>query len=230
MRGRILSSAIILSVARPAPALAQRHPHPDAPHAGAIEIVGAALWTGGYDAGSSPADLTRNPSTGTEPLQLFQTSSRVTGTPGGELRLGVYVSPVFSVEGGIAYRRPNLETKASGDFESAPDATLAVSVAEYLLDASAVYQVATIAGGRGGPFVSGGAGYLRQLYDGNLNVQTGPEFHGGGGLRYWFSDGHTRVGLRVEARASVRTNSIDPEQEKKRRVLPVVSGGVTIVF
>jgi hypothetical protein len=228
--GRILSSAIILCVALPTSALAQRRPHPDAPHAGAIEIEGAALWTGGYDAGSSPAELTRNPSTGTAPLQLFQTSSRVTATPGGEFRLGVYVTPIFSVEGGVAYRRPNLETKASGDVESAPDTTLAVSVAEYLVDASAVYQIATIAGGRGGPFVSGGAGYLRQLYDGNINVQTGPEVHAGGGLRYWLSEGRTRVGLRVEARASVRTNSIDPEQEKKRRVLPVVSAGVTVVF
>ena len=228
---RIVGTAIMISVALPVSAFAQRGFHPDAPHPGAVEIEAAALWIGGYSAGTSPANLTRNPSTGTEPLPLFQTSSRIASTPGGEVRVGVYLTPAFSIEGGVAYSRPNLETKASGDFESAPDATLTVSVAEYLIDASAVYQFATMARGRGGPFVSGGGGYLRQLYDGNINVQTGSEFHGGGGFRYWFSEGRTRVGLRVEGRASVRSNSIDPEpQQKKRRVLPTVSAGITFIF
>jgi len=231
VKSRILVSAIVMLLGLPASARAQRRVHPDAPHAGAVEVEAAALWTGGYDAGTSPANLTRNPSTGTAPLQLFQTSSRVSSTPGGEFRLGVYLTPTLSVEGGVAYSRPSLETKASGDFESAPDATLSVSVAEYLIDASAVYQFASIGRDRGGPFVSGGGGYLRQLYDGNVNLQTGSEFHGGGGLRYWLSEGRRRIGLRLEGRASVRTHSIDPEQQqKKRRVLPVFSAGVVFVF
>lgn len=226
----MLSSIVLISLALPASAFAQRRLHPDAPHPGAVEIAAAGLWTGGYSAGTSPADLTRNPSTGTEPLPLFQTSSRVTSAPGGEVTLGVYLTRTLSVEGGLGYRRPNLETKTSGDFEAAPDTTLAVSVAEYLIDASVVYQFATVARGSGGPFVSGGAGYLRELYDGNINVQTGSEFHGGAGLRYWFTEGRTRLGLRVEGRASVRTNSIDPEREKKRRVLPTFSAGIALVF
>jgi Outer membrane protein beta-barrel domain len=227
----LVFGAIAILLALPASAQTQRRFHPDAPHTGAVEVEAAALWTGGYDAGTSPANLTRNPSTGTAPLELFQTSSRLSSSPGGEVRLGVYLTPRFSVEGGVAYSRPNLETKASGDFESAPDATLSVSVAEYLIDASAVYQVASIGGDRGGPFVSGGGGYLRQLYDGNVNLQTGSEFHGGGGLRYWLSEGRRRIGVRIEGRASVRTHSIDPEQQqKKRRVLPVFSAGVLFVF
>jgi hypothetical protein len=69
------------------------------------------------------------------------------------------------------------------------------------------------------------------LYDGNVNLQTGSEFHGGGGLRYWLSEGRRRIGFRLEGRASVRTHSIDPEQQqKKRRVLPVFSAGVVFVF
>lgn len=230
MRCGILSSALVISLALPSAALAQRRFHPDAPHPGAVEIVGAALWAGGYSAGTSPANLTRNPSTGSEPLQLFQTTSRLTSAPGAELRLGVYLTRTLSVEGGLAYGRPNLETKASSDFESAPDATLPVSVSEYLIDASVVYQFTTIARGRGGPFVSGGGGYLRQLYEGNVDLQTGSEFHGGAGLRYWLSQGRRRLGLRVEGRASVRQNSIDPEPRKRRRVLPTLSAGVAFVF
>ena len=47
------------------------------PHAGSVEVMGGVAWLGGYDAGSSLANQTRNPGTGDGPLTLFQVDGRV---------------------------------------------------------------------------------------------------------------------------------------------------------
>ena len=78
------------------------------------------------------------------------------------------------------------------------------------------------------PFVGGGGAYVRQLHEDNAEIITGSEFHGGGGVKLWFGKGLRRLGVRLDAQASSRSKSVGFED--KRRLVPVVSGGLTYLF
>ena len=78
------------------------------------------------------------------------------------------------------------------------------------------------------PFVSGGAGSLRELHEGNLLVETGTEYHATAGLKYWFGGGDNRFGLRVEGGVSAREKGFDDQD--RRRVQPMVAAGLSYVF
>jgi hypothetical protein len=219
--------AAVATVVVPSPALAQ-YLGRDKPHAGTVEVGGAVVWDPGYSAGSASANLTRNPGTGTGPLELFQVAGTVGSTPGVAGRIGVYLSPRWSLEGGVTVSWPKLTAQTSNDFEQALPASPDDSLTRYLFDGSVVYSLTS---GRTVPFILGGAGYSRELDSGSTNMQTGNEIHGGGGVRYWFgSSGGSRFGLRVEARISSWSGLADLDGAQKRRIIPTVSGGVTYVF
>jgi hypothetical protein len=70
----------------------------------------------------------------------------------------------------------------------------------------------------------GGGGYLRQLHEGQLGVDTGSTLHAGGGVHYWMrgATGRRRpFGARAEARVVHRRGGI--EFEGKGRTYPVLS-------
>ena len=72
--------------------------------------------------------------------------------------------------------------------------------------------------------MTGGAGYLRQLYDERTLVETGRIYHAGGGVRVWLSggDGQRRsLGIRSDVRATWRQDGV--EFEGKTRVWPSVT-------
>jgi hypothetical protein len=202
----------------------------DKPHSGTLEVGGGIVWNTGYAAGSASANETRNPTTGSAPLPLFQTVGRLESAPGLYAQLGVYVTPRWSIEGGVQVSRPKLTVRASNDFEGAVDQNADETLTRYLVDGSAVYQVASFAKGRAAPFVLGGGGYTRELDAGNAIVQTGNEIHGGGGLRYWFGSGARRVALRVEGRVSSRTGAASLEDTTKRRIMYSASAGIVWLF
>ena len=228
---RIARAAAILStfILLPVTAFAQ-YIGRDKPHAGTIEIGGGVVWDAGYDAGAATANETRNPSTGSGPLALFQTAGRVGATPGVYGEIGVYVTPRWSIEGSVRVSRPKLTARASNDFEAAADQVVSETITRYLIDGSIVYQVASLANGRVAPFVLGGGGYSRELDSGNAMVLTGNEIHGGGGLRYWFGSRGHRFGLRAEGRVSARTGAASFVDTNPRKMLYAASGGIVYLF
>jgi hypothetical protein len=193
------------------------------PHRWTVEIGGGGVWTGGYDAGSTIATLTRPGST--TPLTLFAVNSRMLSAPGAAAQLGLFLSSRVSLEGAFQYSRPILRAHVTDDFESAPDTDVDGVVVTYLAQGSLLYH---FGGGRFVPFVSGGGGYLRQIDDENLDLVTGTEIHGGGGLKYWFGTGGKRLGLRFDAAVSSRSKSVAFEQ--KRRIVPSVGAGIAFQF
>ncbi len=150
------------------------------PHTGTFEVSGGGLWTGGYSFEAVSANETRNPTTGSGPLALFQGEPRLDGAGGAEAHLGVYLGRHVSVEGGFQFARPSLSVHTSNDFENAPETTASASVTQYVIDGSLLYHFSS---GSLTPFVSGGAGYLRQLIQDDSIVETGNEIHGGGGVK-----------------------------------------------
>lgn len=199
-----------------------------APRAGSVEVGGGLQWSQGYDLATVPAVLTRNPSTGSSPFPFFSAETHLDGPPGALGRIGVYLSRSVSVEGGFQYSRPVLSVRLSGDTEEAAPITASETITRYIFDGSLVLHLTglSFAGGRGIPFVMGGAGYLRELHAGRELVETGTQFHAGGGVKVWFSATRQRLGIRGEVAVAVRDGGFDFEEGSRR--VPVA--GVSLVY
>jgi hypothetical protein len=214
----------------PARAAAQIYLGHDVPHRGSMEISGGAIGSGGSDFGPASAEETRNTGTGTGPFVLFSASSRADASAGLQGKLGVYVAKSFSVEGGVLLGRPRLSTQLSGDAESAPDLTATETLTRLIVDGSVLFHLtgASFGGGNGVPFVSGGAGYLRDAHEKNELIETGHEFHVGGGLHYWFGQGKHRLGMRADAGMSWRSGGADSGETY--RAVPTAAGSIAYLF
>jgi hypothetical protein len=190
-------------------------------------ISGGLSWLGGYDIGTSTATLRRNqPGTATPgPFTLFRADASVQSRAAVEARLGYALTRDFALELGGSYGRPVVSANITDDAEAGPERLSDQRLSQYIFDASAVWQLsAPKLGNRGRPYVTGGAGYLRQLDVDRVKAETGRTFHIGAGLRYWLRGGDaTRraLGLRAEARLQARTGGVD--FAGKTRVFPVVN-------
>jgi len=201
---------------------------------GRFEASIGGLWNGGYALDRRNATETRNQVGGGD-LVLFETDSEVTGGAGLEARLGVRLGSTFGVEAGGSWSRASMLTRVSGDFEGAPALDVRSDFTQYVIDAALVARLERLAlgGGRVVPFLEAGAGYLRQLHEGNLMVETGVVFHGGGGVLVWLrtrpGGWFDRLGLRVDARVTSRSRGIDVTDDR-RRVFPTLAAGLALGF
>lgn len=202
---------VIACGASAVPASAQVYIGRPVPHGGTVEASGGVTYSGGYDLGSVSAEETRNTGTGTGPFVLFTAESRVKPAAALHGRLGVYLSPSASVEGGVQFARPIVSARLSDDAESATDVTATETLTRIVFDGSLVLHLTgmSFAGGKGIPFLLGGAGYLRELHEKNEVVETGHEYHAGAGLNVWFGQGRHRLGLRGDFGVSRRSGGAD---------------------
>jgi hypothetical protein len=224
---RVVGAVAALLLTAVTPANAQVWIGSDRPVRGSVELAAGVFAASGFDLGTRDAEETRNINSGTGPFALFGSESRVGGAPGAQARLGVYLSSAVSFEAGVHYARPVLSSEVSGDAEGAPDLTIDETLTRYVVDGSIVLHLTqwSFAGGRGVPFVSGGGGYLRELHENNELVETGSEYHAGGGLKLWLGRAK-RVGLRLDVAASSRRGGVD--FGTGRRTVP--SGGLSLAY
>jgi hypothetical protein len=197
---------------------------PTAAYAQRFEVSGGFAFTGGYGAGSVAATETRNPSTGSTPLTLFQTDSRLLAAPGVNVHAGLYVTRRLFACAQFQYSHATLRTHLSGDFEGAPDIDAEAEVQSYLFGGAVEYQFAA---GAWTPFVSGGAAQVRDVPDGG-DVLTAAEVHAGGGVRRALTHGRRPFGVRGEVVASYRNRGAG--FDSSHHVLPSASVGLTWRF
>jgi hypothetical protein len=191
-----------------------------------VTIAGGANVSGGYPIGDATAVLRGNGVGATAPaFTLFRAESSVRPAAGGELRVAFALSPALSLEAGVQYSRPGIRTSLSQDVESLAATLDAERLSQYIVDFGAIWQLPRpVIGGRVRPFVAGGAGYLRQLYDQHTLVETGRTYFAGGGVRVWLRGGDGRrrsLGLRSDVRATWRQDGV--EFDNRNRVWPTVS-------
>jgi hypothetical protein len=227
---RALACLILAWVASPALAAAQTYARRDVPRAGSVELGAAVAWTGGFDQESVSAEETRNSTTDTSPFVLFTTDSRTESVTGAQGRVGVYLSRALSLEGGVEYGRPTVSTQLANDAESAADITATEKLTRIIIDGSAVFHLTGLSfnGGRGVPFLRAGAGYVRELHEKNEVIDTGSEFHAGGGLKVWFGRGKHRTGFRFDGGVMFRTGGADTPD--KRRTVPTSGASLVYLF
>jgi hypothetical protein len=200
------------------------------PRAGSWEISGGVDFGGGYDFGSSDADLTRNTASGADTFTLFTADSQVNSATALFGRLGYYFSPRLAVEGGLRFGRPVFKVDLSGDTEQAPNVTAEETLNRYVFEASVLWHFSRPAArpSRVLPFVFGGAGYLRELHESQELVETGVEYHAGGGLKIWFGSAPRRLGFRGEGGVSIRDGGFDFEEGV--RLVPMAAGSLVYIF
>ncbi len=190
-----------------------------------VTVSGGLTWSGSYPIGDANAVLRTN-ATGSAPppFTLFSVASTVESIAGIEGRVGFTLTPSLAVEAGASFAKPTISLSISHDPEVGPQELEGEELQQYVFDAGAVWQLPIWLGRRARPFLSGGAGYLRQLHQERTLVETGRIYYAGAGLRYWIRGGSGRsrsLGLRGDARATWKQNGIDFEE--RTRFYPTVS-------
>lgn len=197
-----------------------------------FEVSFGGLWIGGASLGSGVAELRAN-RIPPEAFNLFTTDSRTEAAPGFDAKVGYWLTRSIAVEAGFARVQPELRTQIGGDAEGAAALAAVEKVDQYFIDAGVVWLVHRLRfRERTVPFVSGGAGYLRQLHEGRTLVETGQVYHFGGGVRHMLLARNTgvirRMGLRVDARAYVLVDGV--QLEERPRTHPALSGTIFVAF
>ena len=202
----------------------------DVPRRGSVEASGGVTWAGGFDIANDPARLTANDGNSAPPFTLFTSDMTVKPIAGVQARGAFYLTRALAIEGGLRYSRPVVSAVISNDAEDAEGVTAEETMSRYVIDGSLVYHLRQLsfAGGRGMPFILGGAGYLRELHEGNELVETGTEYHGGGGIKVWFGGGKRRLGLRGDIGVSIFDG--DFSTQDTRRTLPTAGASVMYLF
>jgi hypothetical protein len=183
--------------------------------------------SGGYPIGGNIASLRRNETGTTTPssFTLFRADAALQRGTGFEMRIGYALTRALSIEAGGSFAQPTLAISITQDSESPSQVLADDRITQYVVDVTALWQISQLnLGRRARPFVSVGGGYLRQLYEDRVKVESGKVFHAGGGVRYWLRGGDgigAALGVRAEAGAQMRMDGIELAGEK--RMFPVVS-------
>jgi hypothetical protein len=193
---------------------------------GRLVLSGGLVWAGGYDIGDSNAEFRSNVTGAATPppFTLFRAESSVDPAAGGELRFGYALTTGVAIEVGASYSRPTITTVLTADQEAEDTTIDAERLTELVIDVGATWQLPVAPIGRIRPFVTGGGGYLRQLYSERTLVETGQIYYVGGGARVWLQGGDgvgRSIGLRGDVRATWRRDGV--EFDGRTRVGPVVA-------
>ena len=194
---------------------------------GRLELSGGAAWLGPQSFGSSNATET-TPSGSA--FSLFTTSSELGSAAAFDARVGVRIAGTLVVEVDATYARPELRVTIANDAESAPSITALERLQQYMIGGGGTWYVP----GRGRivPFVTGGGGYLRQLHDRALLVETGTYYQVGGGVLYLLSahpDKRLKAsGIRADVRAVILNDGV--ALDGGRHTAPAAAGSFFVRF
>ncbi len=149
-------------------------------------------WVGAETLGTVRAETRASAIGTTTPpgFTMFDSSSRLDGAPSAEATFTIAITPGWAVEVRGGMRRPTLDDDGDQRCRSAGTFTATDEIAEYVIDASALYHPGWAAiGSRVRGYLLAGGGYLRQLYDRDALVETGTTAHAGVGARWWLAGG-----------------------------------------
>jgi hypothetical protein len=211
---RALFVWLIAALAIPSTAIAQTGAGQLA--SGRFEVSFGGGFLGGASVGSGDATLRTRED---DDYRLFATDSRFAGAGILEARATMTLTPRYGVQVRFGLSRPELRSAISEDVEGAPSIEVAERVDQYIVDGALVVALPALRVGGIVPFVSGGAGYLRQLHEGQTLVEEGIVYHLGGGARHRLvmrDRGFLKqVGVRVDASLFLLTGGIRIEDEAR---------------
>ena len=220
-----------LAATAAAPARAQ-DPLPR-PHAFELSVGFGA--ESGRDLGVRAGSLTANDPGGPD-YALFRTGTSVGAATGVESRVAFNLTRSIALEGTFSWNRRTVTTHVTADVEGAPATTASLRATTWGVGGDLLAHVRRLsfAGGRGVPFLAGGARYLRQLDEHRLLVGTGSSLDAGGGVKYFFTSrarGVVRsLGVRADARVVVSSGKFVPIESSERHAGLGVYAGLLAGF
>jgi hypothetical protein len=163
--------------------------------------IGGGLVTG-VSIGEADASLRAN-ATAPQAYRLFSTDTRVRRAPVADLRFAGVITGRLAAEGQLIVGQSELQTAITNDVESAPSVTVSERLTQVMLGGGIRVRLGHVSRpGRTMPYVSGGAGLLRQVHEGRIATERSPVFYLGGGLRRALGSGpigSSRMGVRADA-------------------------------
>jgi hypothetical protein len=195
-----------------------------------VAVSVGADWLGATDIGGVDATETAN---GPSPArrQLFATSSELDGGVGvsGSLALRL-MGPLWG-EASVRYHSARIFTEVSDDLEGA-NGTATESLQQLQIEGGALFAPDTWLLGPFQLYLSGGAGYLRQLHSGQTLVEEGQSFYVGAGAILWLPQRPGRtfraVGLRIDPRAVLLRDGV--ALDDRVHVAPAVTASLFLRF
>lgn len=185
----------------------------------------------GVSLGAVDANLRANATT-LQDYRFFSTDTRLRRAPVVDLRVAEVVTGRLAAELQVHFGKPELETAITNDVESAPDVTVSERLTQVLIAGGA--RVRLDKGRRPGdtmPYISGGAGLLRQTHEGGVATEQSPVFYVGGGVRHNLRSNprsSARMGLRADVQLLMVKGGLSLADEVTRQLS--VTGGVFFSF
>ena len=196
MRTSVAALTVATALLAAWPVSAQARP------AGRLEVGGGVGVMGAIHFASVPANEI---APGGNTLTLFQSRSGLETTPAVVARLGVRIAARWWAESAFGLGSTNLVTDITHDRETGA-ATVSEPVTQYAVEGGLALRLRGSSPGRLKPFLGAGGGYLRQVHDGRMFVDTGWSAYAGGGIHYLLKQAATGavkgLGIRVDARAA----------------------------
>jgi hypothetical protein len=198
-----------------------------------LDVSVSGAWWDGYALGERRASIT-GPQTPTgSPVTLFDTDTSLLPGPGAEVRIawrlvgGLYAEAT----GGLGVN--DLETRLANDVEQAPATTVSTTLTQITIEGGGLAELTTLrmAGGHLVPFASGGAGYVRQIHEDRVLIETGRTLYVGGGVKWRSAASRPRgllqrLSVRADARLVSRTAGVDISDTRRNYI--TVSAGVGV--
>jgi hypothetical protein len=149
-----------------------------------------------------------------------------------EARAGVNLSRRVGIEARFGHTRPELRTSVAEDAEGAPALTIVERIDQYAIDGGVVFRIDEWRLAGLAPFVTAGAGYLRQLHTGQTLVEQGHSYYLGGGVRRAFlaRDRHLvkAAGVRADVRLDLLSGGVSFDHQLTMHA--AVSGALFVGF
>ncbi len=227
VRRNLIAVAVLSAVAVLTAAPASAQGAKPAPTKRAKEFLVGGIVTGPTSVGSAAAELLNG--AGDPSVTLFNTRNSLAMGFGVESNIGLQIGSSLWVEISGSFTRASVNTEIRNDFENGFDETISSAMSRFTFEGGVV-KYFNQTGSRAW-FLRGTGGWMRETAGGN--TLTGDGVIGGAGLgfrQWWRTNGKgaiKRAGLRVEARAVIRSGGISLG-EKAVRFGP--AGAAHLVF
>lgn len=180
---------------------------------GRLSVAAGVSWTGTMSIAA--VDATETAPTGGR-FSLFSTDTSIGSAAGFEGTVGFQVTRSFEVQASASTMRPDLQTRVTGDAEGASDVTVSEPLKQLTIEGSLVLHLTNLRfGTQMVPFLSAGAGFLRQLHDGGTLAENGRIYHVGGGVQYLLTNSPTggikALGIGLDGRVVMRSGGVSFE-------------------
>jgi hypothetical protein len=196
-----------------------------------LEVTASGGRWDGYDLGAISPSITGPQAPTGSPVLVLQGDVRLRPGAAAEVRVGWRVWRAVYAEATGGLGRNTIEARIHDDIEPAPATTVSASLLQITIEGGGLVELARVPmpSGRLVVFATGGGGYLRQVHEDRILVETGSTIYGGAGVKWRTVAAQPRgiahrLLLRGDVRLVTRGGGVDTTDS--RRTYITVSGGI----